>query len=62
MSSFLFITYMVMRQFLSKITLVAFADKYPNDRPLPNLQGSFMLSILNLTMLGDGVLLGVESF
>lgn len=53
---------MIMRQFLSKITLAAFADKCPNDRPLPKLQGSFMLSIRNLTTRGDGVLLGAESF
>lgn len=53
---------MVMRQFLSKITLVAFADKYPNDRPVPKLQGSFMLSIPNLTTQGDGASRGAESF
>lgn len=62
MSSFLFTTYMVMRQFLSKITLVAFADNYPNDRPLPKLQGMLMFKTQTLTVQGDGLLLGAESF
>lgn len=53
-SSFLFTAYMVMRQFLSKITLVAFADNYPNDRPLPKLQGMLMLNTQNLTVRGSG--------
>lgn len=51
-----------MRQFLSKIALVAFADNYPNDRPLPKLQGMLMFNTKNLTMWGDGFLFGAESF
>lgn len=42
-----------MRQFLSKITLVAFADNYPNDRPLPELQG--MLTFKTKTLTGRGM-------
>lgn len=44
MSSSLFIAYTVMRRVLSKITLAAFADNYPNDSPMPKLQG---MSVFN---------------
>lgn len=50
MSSNLFITYTVMRQALSKITLAAFADNYPNDSPLPKLQGMSVFHPKKLTV------------
>lgn len=50
-SSSLFITYTVMRQVLSKVTLAAFADNYPNDSPLPKLQGMSVLNPKKLTAL-----------